>query len=132
MVKNFVIKLNGKKLIILTLLAIAINEIGTKVVFFISYYSSKYGIFGLDTISNQFLYCLKLALPIYILSVLIIAFLIDKKILTEFYDKNHRIFFWILLSLFVISSIAPYLYIFNTMEYTVENFLYFESSICLK
>ena len=132
MVNNFLIKLNGKKLIILTLLAIGIDEIGQKVVFFISYNGSKYGIFGLDTISNRLFYCLELALPIYLLSVLITAFLIDKKILTEFYDKNHRIFFWIILSLFIISGIAPYLYIFNIMEYTVENFLQFESSICLK
>ena len=132
MVPNIIGKLDGKKLVILSLLALGIDESSRSIVYFTLDKFAKWKFFELNEINKQLFFCLNLAIPIYFLIVLVLMVILDRKILLVYYDKYHRIFLWILIFLILVSTILIYYYIFNRIEYTIGNFEQFRSSICLR
>ena len=129
---NFIKKLEGKKLIILSLLALGILESAKSIIYFIFNKSIEWNFLGWNNVTKQLFFCLNLALPIYVLMVLAILIVLDKKILAIYYDKYHRIFLWVLILLIMLLTIIVYSYIFNQTIYTPQNFEQFRSSICLR
>jgi len=127
-IKEYIKKLDGKKLVILSILALGIDEGIKSIMNFIVSKSVTYSFIGL---SQQLFFCFNLALPIYFIIILSTLFILDRKILVIYYDKYHRTFLWILLLLITILTIVIYLYIFSQTEYTLQNFEQFKSSICI-
>ena len=123
-------KLSGKKLILITLSAIGINEIGKIFSSFIFINFNKFALFGLDNISNQLYFCLHISKPLYIVATLLLSLAVYKGIFKDSYGKSYMIFFWVLILLFIIFRLIGFYFITNSLDFNINSFEYFKSSLC--